>query len=40
MSDSIAAGLVTHLPMGEIEDSPLDSDQIWTVVILPAVNQT
>ena len=36
----LAAGLVTQLPMRGIEDSPLDSDQIWAVVILSAVNQT
>ena len=36
----LATGLVTQLPMGGIEDSPFDFDQIWAVVILSAVNQT
>jgi len=36
----LAAGLVTQLPMEGIEGSPLDSDDIWAVVILAAVNQT
>jgi len=34
----LVAGLVPKLPMGGIEGPPLDSDDIWAVVILAAVN--
>ena len=35
-----AADVIQQLPMGGIEGSPLDSDDIWPVVTMASVNQT
>lgn len=38
--NDLAAALIVGLPLPGVDGSPLDSDDIWLVVILACVNQT
>lgn len=36
----VAADVIREFSLPGIEDSPLDPDEIWSVIILASVNQT